>query len=123
MGGRLVSLDLGGVKEACAEMVRREWSQASRGLSLQAPGGVWETSPPCSLWFTDTLTWDPHKPLLPGHLGAGGAGVRPGLRKVMQEPRAPESGPFHWHSASGNSAKRPLEWGLWGVTLGTAALC
>lgn len=28
-----------------------------------------------------------------------------------------------WCSALGGSAKRPLEWGLWGVTLGTAALC
>lgn len=44
------------------------------------------------------------------------AGVRPGPGKV-------EQGPSRWHSALGNSAKRPLEWGLWGVTLGTAALC
>lgn len=53
------------------------------------------------------------------------AGVHPGLGKVKREPRNswPRAFPLAHSAALGNSTKRPLEWGLWAVTLGTAALC
>ena len=51
------------------------------------------------------------------------AGVCSGLGKVVQEARSSRRGPYCGQSPLGGSAKRPLEWGLWGVTRGTAALC
>ena len=89
------------------------------GTSLQGPE-YREASSPYFPWFTDTLTQLPPDPRCPGHLGPVGpinptAGVRPGLGQVEQGPSR--------HSALGSSAKRPLEWGLGGVTLGPAALC
>lgn len=112
---------------ACAWMVwgGRGHGQA-RGLARQGLKG-WRPTPPasCASVAPDLGPSQPPSPWAPG--GWWGLQTSQQVYVLAQErwsrrPRAPAE-PLHWHSASESSAQRPLEWGLWGVTLGAAALC